>query len=158
METQVSRIRADNEWYPAYREGVVYVSKIRVLIVDDSSVARLALQSILERDRDIQVVGLAADGAEGLQKVRELRPDVVTLDVQMPVMDGLTALKFIMSQTPTPVLMVSSTTHQDSRERAEALALGAVSCIAKPTINGEDLAKISGEIIYRVKLAHACAQ
>jgi len=99
--------------------------KIRVVIVDDSLFLRRNLPRILEADPDIEVVGVAANGEEGVQLVKTLRPDVVTLDVMMPVMDGLTALGHIMRDMPTPVVMVSSTTREGAQVTLEALALGA---------------------------------
>lgn len=133
-------------------------SSIRVLVVDDSAVVRMTLQSILERDDDIHVIGCAVNGVEAIEMVRRLRPDVVTLDVQMPVLDGLSALRVIMRDTPTPVLMVSTAVGDGRSETTEALALGAVHCVPKPSLADDDVAKISGELIYRVKLAHACAR
>jgi two-component system chemotaxis response regulator CheB len=132
------------------------MKKIRVLVVDDSAFLRRTLPRILESDPEIEVIGTAADGAEGLQKVKELRPDVVTLDVLMPVMDGLTALKHIMREAPTPVVMVSSVTYENAAETLEALALGAVEIVAKPsgTIS-LDIDKASAELIEKVKIAYA---
>lgn len=129
--------------------------KIRVLVVDDSSFLRRSLPKILETDPEIEVVGTAADGEAALRLTRELRPDVVTLDVMMPVMDGLTALRRIMKETPTAVLMVSSTTREGTDETLEALALGAVDFIQKPSgPTSLDIDRISEDLIGKVKSAY----
>jgi two-component system chemotaxis response regulator CheB len=123
---------------------------IRVLVVDDSAFMRRNLPRLLETDPDIHVVGTAADGEEGLRLVKSLHPDVVTLDVQMPVMDGLTALRRIMDEAPTPVVMVSSTTGEGTAETIEALSLGAVDFVQKPGTSGLP----SGELAAKVKAAY----
>ncbi len=106
---------------------------IRVLVVDDSAFMRHALTQYLSADRGITVVGSAYDGLDALAKMPILKPDVVTLDVEMPRMDGLTALKRIMTECPTPVIMVSSLTQRGARPTIQALMRGAVDFIAKPT-------------------------
>lgn len=88
------------------------MDKIKVLIVDDSSFVRKALLRIFEPEPSIEVAGMAASGREALEKVKTLRPDVITLDVIMPGMDGLDTLKIIMEEHPTPVLMLSQLTKQ----------------------------------------------
>ncbi len=98
----------------------------RVLIVDDSAFARIRIARALTKHPDIEVVGQAVNGEEGVQKARELHPDVVTLDVEMPQMDGLAALEAIMSRTPTAVVMVSSLTGPQTEATLRALELGAV--------------------------------
>jgi two-component system, chemotaxis family, protein-glutamate methylesterase/glutaminase len=130
-------------------------SKIRVLVVDDSAFLRRNVPRILETDPEIQVIGTAADGAEGVRLTKELRPDVIMLDVVMPGMDGLTALKQIMREAPTPVLMVSSTTREGTDESLEALALGAVDFIEKPSgPTSLDIDKVSDALISKVKAAY----
>ncbi|MCS6807573.1 MAG: chemotaxis response regulator protein-glutamate methylesterase [Bacteroidota bacterium] len=104
---------------------------IRVLIVDDSAFVRKALSTMLQSEPDIEVVGLANNGKEAIEKTAELKPDIITLDVEMPVMNGLEALRIIMEQTPTPVLMVSSVTTEGAEATLEALSLGAVDFISK---------------------------
>jgi len=79
---------------------------VRVLVVDDSAFMRKAISMMLEEDADIEVVGTARDGMDAIEKVRSLKPDLMTLDVEMPRMDGITALKRIMKENPLPVLMV----------------------------------------------------
>jgi two-component system chemotaxis response regulator CheB len=129
--------------------------KIRVLVVDDSSFLRRSLPKILETDPEIEVVGTAADGEAALRLMRELRPDVVTLDVMMPVMDGLTALRHIMKETPTAVLMVSSATREGTDETLEALSLGAIDFIQKPSgPTSLDIEQVSEDLIGKVKLAY----
>ncbi|TAE29722.1 MAG: chemotaxis response regulator protein-glutamate methylesterase [Candidatus Kapaibacterium sp.] len=104
---------------------------IRVLIVDDSAFVRKALSTMLQSDPDIEIVGLANNGKEAVEKTSELKPDIITMDVEMPVMTGLEALKIIMEQNPTPVLMVSSITTEGAEATIEALSLGAVDFISK---------------------------
>jgi two-component system, chemotaxis family, protein-glutamate methylesterase/glutaminase len=129
--------------------------KIRVLVVDDSAFLRRALPRILESDPDITVIGTATNGAEGLRLVKELAPDVVTLDVMMPDMDGLTALRHIMREAPTPVVMVSSLTAEGERETLEALALGAVDFVTKPSGPVSlDIEKVSAELVAKIRAAY----
>ncbi len=127
---------------------------IRVLIVDDSSFLRRQLPRLLEMDSDIKVVGAAANGAEAVQLVKALRPDVVTMDIVMPVMDGLTALKHIMRDSPVPVVMVSSITREGANETIEALSLGAVDFTTKPSSTLE-LESQLGELVEKIKQAYA---
>ncbi len=105
--------------------------KIKVLIVDDSAFARFAISRQLQADPDIEVAGFAHDGAEALEKIPILKPDVVTLDVEMPRVDGLTALRHIMSTCPTPVVMLSSLTGEGTKATIKALELGAVDFFLK---------------------------
>lgn len=109
---------------------------IRVVIVEDSATMRAILQARFERETDITVVGAAANAQEGRQMIRELDPDVVTLDVEMPGMNGLDFLEKIMQLRPTPVIVVSGSTHEGAETTARALALGAVGCYAKSNISG----------------------
>lgn len=104
---------------------------VKVLIVDDSAFMRNALTTMLSSDHEISVVGTARDGEEALEKVEKLRPDVVTMDVEMPKMDGLTALRHIMDKNPVPVIMVSSLTTDGAKVTLDALELGAVDFIPK---------------------------
>jgi two-component system chemotaxis response regulator CheB len=109
--------------------------KIRVLIVDDSAVVRQTLQSILSTDNDIEVMGTASDPFFAAKKIQQEVPDVITLDVEMPRMDGLTFLKKIMSQHPIPVVIISSLTAKGTETALRALEFGAVEVIAKPQMD-----------------------
>jgi two-component system chemotaxis response regulator CheB len=110
------------------------MNPIRVMIIDDSAVVRQTIREILEREPDIEVMGAAADPLFALDKMKASWPDVITLDVEMPRMDGITFLKKIMSEHPTPVVVCSSLTEQGAETTLQALAAGAVSVITKPRI------------------------
>lgn len=107
--------------------------QVRVLIVDDSAFMRKVLTELLSSDPQITVVGTARDGQDGVEKVQQLQPDVVTLDIEMPKLDGYGALREIMARRPTPVVMVSSHTSEGAEATIRALALGAVDFVAKPS-------------------------
>lgn len=127
---------------------------IRVLVVDDSSFMRKSLTYILESDDSIKVIDTAEDGIEAIKKVRELHPDVVLLDIEMPRMDGLAALMRIMNECPTPVLVLSGLNKKDPTIAIKALEYGAIDFIAKPSgVVSYDIDKIGGEIIAKVKVA-----
>jgi two-component system, chemotaxis family, protein-glutamate methylesterase/glutaminase len=106
---------------------------IRVLVVDDSAIITKGITDILSQDEQIQVVGQAKDGKEAVEKVAHLKPDVVTMDVNMPEMDGLTALKHIMIMQPTPVVMLSAYTQEGAAATFDSLRFGAIDFIAKPS-------------------------
>lgn len=106
---------------------------IRCLVVDDSATVRSILRRMLEADGRIKVVGVAKDGLEAVQLVPQLKPDVITLDVEMPRLNGLEALARIMTERPTPVVMVSSLTGEGAESTLQALDLGAIDFIAKPS-------------------------
>ncbi len=110
------------------------MKKIRVLIVDDSAVVRQAMKDILESDPDIEVMGSAADPYIAAEYIKEEVPDVITLDVEMPRMDGITFLQKIMSQHPIPVVMCSSLTLEGCETTLKALEYGAVDIITKPKL------------------------
>ena len=125
---------------------------IRVLVVDDSAFMRKALSLMLERDSQIKVVGTARDGEEGFQKVLQYRPDVVTLDMEMPRTDGLTCIKMIMEKAPTPILVVSSITTKGAATTLKAMDLGAVDYIPKTqSFVAIDITKIEADLIAKVK-------
>jgi two-component system chemotaxis response regulator CheB len=128
--------------------------RISVVIVDDSLVAREMLAQILGSDPAIEVVGQAKDGKEGTEMVARLRPDLVTMDIHMPNMDGLAAVEHIMAYTPTPILVVSSSVYGAGTGRAfDALKLGALEVMKKPEPRDwEDLERIGRDIIRRVKM------
>lgn len=106
---------------------------IRVLVVDDSAMMRALISRKLNNEADIEVIAAAGDASEARQLIKQLNPDVVTLDIEMPGMDGLSFLSKIMSLRPTPVIIVSGSTRAGTRATARALQLGAVSCYAKST-------------------------
>jgi two-component system chemotaxis response regulator CheB len=108
------------------------VDPITVLIVDDSAVVRQTLKQIFEEDKGIEVIGVAADPLIALKKLETVRPDVITLDIEMPRMDGLTFLKKIMSENPIPVIICSSKSEKGSDNALNALDYGAVDIIQKP--------------------------
>ena len=127
---------------------------IGVLIVDDSPFMRLTLQKILSLDPDIKVLDVARDGREGIQKLRLHRPQVVTMDVEMPVMDGLQALGEIMRWQPTPVIILSAVTTEGAQATLKALDLGAFDVVAKPSGGpGADLQALSRDLVEKVKAA-----
>jgi two-component system chemotaxis response regulator CheB len=109
------------------------VQPIRILIVDDSAFIRYALAKRLDAEPDLTVVGTAYDGIDALHKVAYLQPDVVTLDIEMPRLNGLDTLRQLMAQSPRPVIMLSTLTQEGARETFQALALGAVDFVPKPT-------------------------
>lgn len=127
--------------------------RVRVLVVDDSALMRQMIRRFLE-EAGFEVVATARDGLDGLQKARELRPDVITLDVEMPRLDGLGMLRELMNTTPTPVVMLSSLTQKQAPVAIEALALGAVDVVGKPggTIS-LNLEEVRDELIRKVSAA-----
>lgn len=129
--------------------------KIRVLVVDDSAFMRKAISMMIGDDPAIEVVGTANNGAEGVEKVHELLPDLVTMDIEMPRMDGLTALRKIMQERPTPVMMVSSLTSEGAQATFDALELGAVDFIPKElSYVSLDIVKIKKDLVEKIKQIH----
>lgn len=126
---------------------------IRVLIADDSAFMRKVLSDLFNSQSDFQVVGTAANGQDAIDKVKKFHPDVLTLDVIMPVMDGLEALAVIMQQCPLPVVMVSSTTQKGTNETIRALALGAVDFVSKDGGAISKIDSIKDEILAKCRLA-----
>jgi two-component system chemotaxis response regulator CheB len=125
---------------------------IRVVVVDDSPFVRQALTRMLGGAADIEVVGTAVDGKDGLEKVCALRPDVVTLDVKMPRMDGLEALQRIMAECPTPVLLLSSLTSDGGEVTLRGLELGAMDFVDKSTVPGHmNLLDLADELLAKVR-------
>ena len=125
---------------------------IRVVIVDDSAFMRKALQIMLESDPEIEVVGLARDGQEGVDQVKRYKPDCVTMDIEMPRMNGLEALDIIMREMPTPVLVVSSITTEGAAVTLEAMERGAMDFIPKTqSYVAIDITKIKEELINKVR-------
>ncbi|MCS7164358.1 MAG: chemotaxis response regulator protein-glutamate methylesterase [Thermodesulfovibrio sp.] len=125
---------------------------IKVLVVDDSAFMRKAITAMLQEDPEIKVIGTARDGVEAVQMVQDLKPDIVTMDVEMPRMDGITALKEIMNKYPVPVIMVSSLTTEGAKVTLEALELGAVDFIPKNLSElSVNIVKIKGMLIEKIK-------
>lgn len=118
---------------------------IRVLIIDDSRTMQAILMARLSEESDISVVGVATDAAEGRALMKQLNPDVVTLDIEMPGMNGLDFLEKIMELRPTPVIIVSGASQEGSAVAARALAIGAVDCYAKSDRSGGLVAALSLE-------------
>jgi len=128
--------------------------KIRVLIVDDSSFIRLAMRVFLSRDPQIEVVGVAVDGADGVAKAAQLRPDIITMDVEMPVMDGITAVRRIMATAPTRVIMVSSMTCSGATATFEALEAGAIDYVTKTAADSPGVQEhFRGELLRKIREA-----
>jgi len=126
---------------------------IKVVVVDDSAFMRKAISTMLAKDPEIDVVATARDGVEGLELIRKHNPDVVTLDIEMPRMDGLTTLRHIMMEMPRPVLMVSSLTNEGAEATLKALELGAVDFIPKQLSKVSlDIVKIEASLISKVKI------
>ena len=130
------------------------MKKITVLIVDDSAVVRKILKEILSSDKEIEVVGTAMDPYIARDKIKKLHPDVLTLDIEMPKMDGISFLRNVMRLRPMPVVMISSLTQQGADIALEAMSIGAVDYISKPKIDiAHELSDYSEEIIEKVKTA-----
>lgn len=125
--------------------------KIRVLIVDDSPFVRKALIRVFESDPATEVAGAARNGREAVEKALSLKPDVITLDIMMPVMDGIDALRAIMEHRPVPVLMLSQFTHDGAELTLRALELGAMDFVDKSTTGMMDFLSLANEILAKVK-------
>lgn len=130
------------------------MSKIKVLIVDDSSLIRHLLTEIINQSSCLEAVGAAVDPYDAREKIKKLKPDVLTLDVEMPKMDGLTFLKNIMRLRPMPVVMVSTLTDKGSEYTLAALELGAIDYIAKPKLAmAKELPMLANNIVSKIKIA-----
>lgn len=129
-------------------------AKTRVLIVDDSSFMRMAIRGILTKEPSIEVVGTASDGVEGVEKAVALKPDLITMDIEMPRMDGISALKQIMAKAPTKVLMVSTLTNEGAKATFEALDAGAIDYIPKNVTDSNEAQNIfKDELLKKVREA-----
>jgi two-component system chemotaxis response regulator CheB len=132
--------------------------RIRVLVVDDSALMRKVIPAVLARDPSIEVVGTAMDGAFALKKIEELKPDVVTLDLEMPRMDGMETLRLIMRRAPLPVILFSTHSKEGAYTTLKALALGAVDFLLKPKeASGGHLEVIADQLIAKIKVAKRAA-
>ena len=132
--------------------------KIRVFIVDDSAVVRQVVAAVLAQDSAIEVIGSAADPLFAQQKMQAQWPDVILLDVEMPRMDGITFLKKIMSERPTPVVICSTLTEKGAQTSVDALAAGAVEIITKPKVGLKDFLNESSNALIRAVKAAARAR
>ena len=129
---------------------------IRVLVVDDSALMRRLIPQLIESDSELHVVGTAMDGAFALKKIQEHRPDVITLDLEMPRMDGIETLRQIMRVHPVPVVVVSAHTQQGAATTFKALQMGAFDFIAKPRdVLAEGMQEIGADLIRKIKAAVA---
>ena len=130
------------------------MTRIRVLIVDDSAFMRHALGRLLNESSVIEVVGAASNGEEGLAMARQLGPDVITLDVEMPVLDGLAMLKRLMLETPTRVVMLSSKTTANARTTLDALEFGAIDFVPKPSGSlSIDIGRVGDDLVAKISAA-----
>lgn len=128
--------------------------RVRVLVVDDSALMRKLIPIILERDPAIEVVGTAMDGAFAIRKIAELRPDVVTLDLEMPRLDGIETLRMIMRSAPLPVIVFSTHSKEGAYSTFKALALGAIDFVAKPSdAAAGHLDTIAYQLVEKIKVA-----
>ena len=128
--------------------------RVRVLVVDDSALMRKLIPMILERDPDIEVVGTAMDGAFALRKIAELQPDIVTLDLEMPRMDGLETLRMIMKGAPLPVIVFSTHSKEGAYATFKALALGAIDFVPKPkNAAAGNLEPVALQLAEKIKVA-----
>jgi len=124
--------------------------KTKILVVDDSAYTRQIIKKMVEKDSGLEVVGVAADGIDAMAKTLRLQPDIITLDFEMPEMDGFSFLRWLMRERPTPVIMV--TAHADSKTVFKALELGAVDFIAKPTQRASiELQTIEKDLLRKVR-------
>lgn len=129
-------------------------NKIRVLIVDDSAFMRKVLQSILAADPQMEVIGEARDGRDAVQQSESLRPDVITMDINMPHIDGLQATEMIMSSNPRPIVVVSSESREGADITLKALELGAIDFVAKPSSGIDlDMTTVRDELCRKLKVA-----
>ena len=127
---------------------------IKALVVDDSALMRKIVGDILRKDSFIEVIDTARDGKDAVEKVEKYKPDVITMDVEMPIMNGIEAVKEIMSTNPTPVVMISALTSNGAEATMQALDAGAVDFICKPSGSiSTDLEKVGEEILDKVKMA-----
>jgi two-component system chemotaxis response regulator CheB len=128
--------------------------KVRVLVVDDSALMRRVIWGLLEEDPDIVVVGSAVDGRDAVAKVQQLKPDVVTLDVEMPKMDGLQTLGYLMNENPVPCVMLSAYTPRGAETTLKALDYGATDFVQKPSgVVSLNLERVKEELLDKVKVA-----
>lgn len=136
-----------------YWQGKVMDSKIGVLIVDDSALVRQLLTDMVNKEPDMEVAGIAQDGVQAIKMAQELNPDVITMDIHMPEMDGLSALEYIMRKAPTPVIMISALVQKGAVPTLKALELGAVDFIPKPSQFPTAVKEIHEEVVQKIRAA-----
>lgn len=130
------------------------MAKLTVLVIDDSALIRKLLSELLNSDPEIEVIATARDAFDAREKIKKFNPDVLTLDVEMPKMDGVTFLKKLMRLRPLPVVMISTLTEQGAQVALDALEEGAIDCVAKPKVDvSNTLGHYTEEIITKVKMA-----
>ena len=130
------------------------MAKIRVLVADDSALMRQTLKRIIGSSEDLELVGVARDGEDAVAKARELRPDVISMDINMPKLDGITALQMILQEKICPVVMVSSLTQRGTTTTFECLELGAFDFVAKPdgTVSS-NMGAVADDLLSKLKAA-----
>ena len=152
-EKGLSAVRKPDKIWREFRDDCKENSLITVVVVDDSAFMRKALSAMLSKDPGIKVVATARNGEEGLEMIRRHDPKVVTLDIEMPVMDGLTTLRHIMMEMPRPVLMISSLTSDGAEATLKAMELGALDFIPKQFSQVSlEIVKIEKELQHKVKV------
>ncbi len=131
------------------------MGRVRVLVVDDSALVRRTVVKLLEHDGDLEVVGLAGNGKEALDQIAILKPDVVTLDLEMPVMDGMTCLGHLVRQYQQPVVILSSIAHESAFATFRAIAIGAFDFVTKPSTGSylTDIERVGAELRGKVRMA-----
>ena len=128
--------------------------KIRVLVVDDSAFMRKVLEGIIASDPMLEVCGEARDGKNAVSQIEALNPDVISMDINMPVMDGLQATEIIMSTNPKPILIVSSESREGAEVTLKALQLGAIDFVSKPSGGIDlDMSAVREELVRKLKMA-----
>ncbi len=150
-------------WLPSPRRAALWIcsrriclKKIRVVVVDDSALVRSLLAEIINRQKDMECIGTANDPLIAREMIRELNPDVLTLDVEMPRMDGIDFLGRLMRLRPMPVVMISTLTERGAEVTMRALELGAVDFVAKPRIGlAEGIKELSDQIVEKIRVAAA---
>src|ERR1700758_3323918 len=130
------------------------MSKTRVLIIDDSALVRSLLAQIVNREPDLEAIGAAPDPLVAREMIRSLNPDVLTLDIEMPKMDGLDFLERLMRLRPTPVVMVSTLTERGAEVTLRALELGAIDFVLKPRLGiSAGMRELAAEICEKIRVA-----